>query len=296
MSSSEPSDIEQDFDMDDDSAGEDQIREESNTTKGARHEKGNRKEKRLKKKFDFERNSRTIFVGNLPKTIDQKGVSKLFKPCGPVEAARIRNVVPEKEKLPPKVALIANRMHPKVDSFNAYVVFEKNENDECVKKALAMNGRLVEGHHIRVDRAQRPRAKKQTLASRKKSVFVGNLRFDVRDEDLFRHFNEVGPVNHVRIVRDRATGLGKGFGFVVFDDRATVKKALELNDKKFKGRELRVKKVDKDSTDTDGKSEKVKSKPKNKGTIEKEEPKTAIKRDRTERKPRHKKLKTKVKS
>lgn len=107
-----------------------------------------------------------------------------------------------------------------------------------------MNGKKIDSHHIRVDRATRPLAKKATLTSRKKSVFVGNLRFDIRDDDLINHFKKVGPVSHVRIVRDSQAGVGKGFGFVVFDDRASVKKALELNDTNFKGRMLRVKKVD----------------------------------------------------
>lgn len=202
------------------------------------------KREKKKKKFDFERNNRTIFVGNIPNSMTQKEIIKLFKCCGAIEAARIRNVVPEKEKLAPKVALLADKMHPKVDSFNAYVVFE---DVESVKKALEMNGKLVEKHHIRVDRATRPKAKKETLASRKKSVFVGNLRFDCRDDDLINHFEKIGSVNYVRIVRDRTSGLGKGFGFVVFHERDSVKKALELNETNFKGRSLRVKKVDKET-------------------------------------------------
>lgn len=202
------------------------------------------KEAKKKKKFDFERNERTIFVGNLPKTMSQKNIEKLFKPYGSVEAARIRNVVPEKEKLSPKVALLADKIHPKIDSFNAYVVFK---DVESAKKALEMNGRLIESHHIRVDRATRPKAKKETLTSRKKTIFVGNLRFDIRDDDLFNHFEKVAPVDYVRIVRDRSTGLGKGFGFVVFKERASVKAALELNETNFKGRSLRVKRVDKET-------------------------------------------------
>lgn len=211
----------------------------------SKSEKGgkDRKKQREKKKFDFERNSRTIFVGNLPNNLDQRGVKKLFKSCGSVEVARIRSVIPAKEKLSPKVALITKKLHSKVDSFNAYVVFKQNEDDECVKKALKMNGTLVNGHHIRVDRAQRPKEKRATLASRKKSVFVGNLRFDLRDDELINHFKKIGPINYVRIVRDSGTGLGKGFGFVIFNDRASVKQALSLDETQFKGRLLRVKKV-----------------------------------------------------
>ena len=216
-------------------------------TKADQKTKLDRKAQRDKRKFDFERNTRTIFVGNLPNTYDHKDVAKLFKVCGPVESARIRSVVPEKEKLPPKVALITKRMHSKVNSVNAYVVFEKTDDDSYVMKALKMNGKKIDGHHIRVDRAQRPKVKRETLASRKKSIFVGNLRFDIRDDDLFNYFEKVGPVNYVRIVRDSSTGLGKGFGFVVFQDRASVRKALDtLNESNFKGRKIRIKKVERD--------------------------------------------------
>lgn len=193
------------------------------------------------------KDTRTIFVGNLPGKMDHKEVAKLFKTCGEVETARIRSIVPDKEKLSKKVAMITKRIHPKVDSVNAYVVFKTNEDDQCVLKALAMNGRQIDGHHIRVDRAQQPHAKKTTLTSRKKSVFVGNLRFDVRDDDLINHFKKIGPVDYVRLVRDKGFGLGKGFGFVVFKDRPSVKAALELNETKFQGRMIRVKKIEEEA-------------------------------------------------
>lgn len=218
--------------------------DEPNDTIKSEKSKRDRKKQRARKKFDFDRNSRTIFVGNLPNTYDQKSVTKLFKPCGPIESARIRSVIKAKEKLPPKVALITKTLHAKMDSFNAYVVFKENEDDECVKKALKMNGTVVDGHHIRVDRAQRPKGKRLTLSSRKKTAFVGNLRFDLRDDDLINHFKKIGPINYVRIVRDSGTGLGKGFGYVVFNDRASVKAALSLDGTNFKGRQLRVKKVE----------------------------------------------------
>lgn len=235
-----------------------EVKEEDVKPQIAKDKPTDRKAQREKKKFDFEKNSRTVFVGNLPNTMDQKSLSKLFSDCGQVESCRIRSIFPEKEKLAPKVALITKRMHLKVDSFNGYVVFKTNENDECVKKALALNGRLVEKHHIRVDRAQKPLSKKMTLTSRKKSIFVGNLRFDIREDDLINHFSQCGAVNHVRIVRDRATGMGKGFAFVAFDERAPVKEALDkLNGTKYKGRELRIKKVE-DEKDKKGKGKKIK--------------------------------------
>ena len=47
-------------------------------------------------------------------------------------------------------------------------------------------------------------------------MFVGNLPFDVQDEDLYSHFSRCGEIEFVRIVRDKKTNIGKGFGYVQF--------------------------------------------------------------------------------
>jgi len=50
----------------------------------------------------------------------------------------------------------------------------------------------------------------------KRSVFVGNLPFDVQDEDVWNTFERCGEIEFVRIVRDKKTNVGKGFGYVQF--------------------------------------------------------------------------------
>ena len=47
-------------------------------------------------------------------------------------------------------------------------------------------------------------------------MFVGNLPFDVQDEDLYRYFLRCGDIEFVRVVRDKKTNIGKGFGYVQF--------------------------------------------------------------------------------
>ena len=47
-------------------------------------------------------------------------------------------------------------------------------------------------------------------------MFVGNLPFDVQDEDLYTHFTRCGEIEFVRVVRDKKTNIGKGFGYVQF--------------------------------------------------------------------------------
>ena len=44
---------------------------------------------------------------------------------------------------------------------------------------------------------------------------------DVAELSLRQHFEDCGPVEAVRLIRDRETGMGKGFGYVLFEVRGT---------------------------------------------------------------------------
>jgi len=47
-----------------------------------------------------------------------------------------------------------------------------------------------------------------------KNLYVGNLSFNVTEEDLKSNFSEAGEVASVSIIKDKFTGQSKGFGFV----------------------------------------------------------------------------------
>ena len=64
--------------------------------------------------------------------------------------------------------------------------------------------------HIRVDLASGAEKKLDT----RHSIFVGNLPFDVEDEDLWTAFAPCGTMQRVRVVRDPKTNMGKGFAYV----------------------------------------------------------------------------------
>ena len=178
------------------------------------------------------REERTVFVGGLPINYTRKQVKHLLKQYGAVESVRLRSLLVDKGKLPAKVA---RKTHQQLagTSLNAYVVFERQEDAE---KALALNGTLLEGKHLRVDGASRNGAHKH-----KCSVFLGNLPFTVDEEAVRGLFSDCGDIESVRIVRDAKSGVGKGFGFVTFKDRSGVLFALKKNGKaELEGRALRI--------------------------------------------------------
>ncbi|KAL9003674.1 MAG: hypothetical protein Q9188_003473 [Gyalolechia gomerana] len=72
------------------------------------------------------------------------------------------------------------------------------------------------------------------------TVYVGNLFFDVREDDLQREFEKIGPVHNVKLIMDNR-GLSKGFGYVTFDSTSTAQAAVNaLNQQMFEGRSLTV--------------------------------------------------------
>ena len=74
------------------------------------------------------------------------------------------------------------------------------------------------------------------------NIYIGNLNYRVREEDLKQVMEEYGVVDSVKIIKDRETGKSKGFAFVEMPDDAAAKKAIgELNEAEFEGCQMVVK-------------------------------------------------------
>lgn len=72
-------------------------------------------------------------------------------------------------------------------------------------------------------------------------LYVGNLAFDVTDEDLKAAFAGCGEVASATVVKDADSGRSRGFGFVEMPNDADAKAAIEkLNSKELKGRTIIV--------------------------------------------------------
>jgi RNA recognition motif-containing protein len=75
----------------------------------------------------------------------------------------------------------------------------------------------------------------------KMKLYVGNLPYDVDDNDLQQAFEAFGQVESAVTIKDRYTGDSKGFGFVEMPDSTEAQAAIDgLNGKDFKGRTLNV--------------------------------------------------------
>ncbi len=73
------------------------------------------------------------------------------------------------------------------------------------------------------------------------NIYVGNMNFNLKDEDLANLFTPYGEVGSAKIIMDRESGRSKGFGFVEMgNDEAALKAIAELHESEVMGRKLIV--------------------------------------------------------
>ena len=73
------------------------------------------------------------------------------------------------------------------------------------------------------------------------NIYVGNLSFDVSEENLRQAFEAFGQVSAASIVKDKYSGQPRGFGFVEMPNQTEGQAAIQnLNGKELLGRPMNV--------------------------------------------------------
>uniref|UniRef100_A0A8D3BMF9 Poly(A) binding protein, nuclear 1 n=1 Tax=Scophthalmus maximus TaxID=52904 RepID=A0A8D3BMF9_SCOMX len=73
-----------------------------------------------------------------------------------------------------------------------------------------------------------------------RSIYVGNVDYGATAEELEAHFHGCGSVNRVTILCDKYTGHPKGFAYIEFADKESVRTAMALDESLFRGRQIKV--------------------------------------------------------
>lgn len=112
------------------------------------------------------RDSRTVFIGNVPMRYKKKSLLRLLKEKGGFEKMWTRGIKPSSDKISKKTAAIANLVPEDHPPIFVYALFKTTAD---AKNALTLNGAIFEDHRLRV-----------TLVNSKFApvdcgVFVGNL-------------------------------------------------------------------------------------------------------------------------
>lgn len=73
------------------------------------------------------------------------------------------------------------------------------------------------------------------------NIYVANLSFKTKEQELKALFETYGTVKSVKIITDRETGRSRGFGFVEMEDSDQAKSAIDaLNGSSFGDRDIVV--------------------------------------------------------
>ena len=76
------------------------------------------------------------------------------------------------------------------------------------------------------------------------NIYVGNMSYNVTEEELRQAFKAFGEVESAKIITDMYSGRSKGFGFVEMPDSTEAHSAIDgLDGKELKGRTLKVNKA-----------------------------------------------------
>uniref|UniRef100_A0A7S3V2B8 RRM domain-containing protein n=1 Tax=Aplanochytrium stocchinoi TaxID=215587 RepID=A0A7S3V2B8_9STRA len=225
---------------------------------------------------DAEKTKRTVFVGNVPlvnKVLNK--LKKLFeKSCGPVESVRLRSVPIKASAIPSnagykvmrKVSVNKGNFDTEAGGENtcsiAYVVFKTKQDAENAvtdygTKSMKKETLRIGDHILRVDSAASDEHNR--AFDRRRTVFVGSLPFKTSENAVTDFFcskiitrmdgnkksangdnQNQTPVEAVRLIRDQATNMCKGIGYVLLRSPDLLEKALAINGKTFDGRKLRV--------------------------------------------------------
>jgi RNA recognition motif-containing protein len=72
-------------------------------------------------------------------------------------------------------------------------------------------------------------------------IYVGNLSYDTKEEDLRELFSQAGTVASVALIKDRDTGQSKGFAFIEMGNQSEAEKAIQMfNSYSLANRPLKV--------------------------------------------------------
>lgn len=90
-------------------------------------------------------------------------------------------------------------------------------------------------------REARPQEARVAIPAGSVEIYVGNLSYEMTEDELRKTFEAFGTVSSARVVTNRYNNKSKGFGFVVMPNRPEAEKAIaEMSEKEVMGRKMKV--------------------------------------------------------
>ncbi|KAL3516560.1 hypothetical protein ACH5RR_023462 [Cinchona calisaya] len=178
--------------------------------------------------------ARRLYVGNIPRTVTNDELKKVFEEHGAVEKAEV--------------------MYDKWSGRSRRFAFVTMKTVEDANAAIEkLNGTEIGGRTITVNVTEKPlqsldfsilQAEESQFIDSPHKVYVGNLAKDVTTDKLKNFFAEKGKVLSAKVSRLPGTSKSSGYGFVTFSLEEEVEAAISsLNNEILEGQKIRVNKA-----------------------------------------------------
>jgi len=168
--------------------------------------------------------TRTVFVGSLSESTNEQSLRELFSQYGTIN----------------RVNFIWSDREYGIHKGAAFVQFSSAEEANA---ATGANGQELDGRTIKVSMSGQRAAKRTQATDPNKSVYIGNLTFEVTEDEIRQAFSNCGEVTTIRLPKFQDTGKPRGFGYVTFDTVEARDNALQCNGMELAGRSIRVQNV-----------------------------------------------------
>eukprot|EP00262_Sarcandra_glabra_P009313 TRINITY_DN2346_c0_g1_i1.p1 TRINITY_DN2346_c0_g1~~TRINITY_DN2346_c0_g1_i1.p1 ORF type:complete len:319 (-),score=48.12 TRINITY_DN2346_c0_g1_i1:611-1474(-) len=176
-----------------------------------------------------------LYVCNLPRSCDIAELLELFNPYGTVQSVEVSRDI--------KTGISRGCGYVTMSSFS-----------EAKAVIAALDGSDLGGREMRIKFSSDMTSKRKNTASnkpRKKNtifesphrVYVGNLAWSVKPEDLKEHFSQFGTVVSTRLMFDRKPGRNRVYGFLSFSSAAEQEAAVSSSGTEFHGRTILVREL-----------------------------------------------------
>ncbi|NXT52755.1 PABP2 protein, partial [Pluvianellus socialis] len=141
---------------------------------------------------------------------------------------------------------LAVPVDPELEAIKARVR-EMEKEDERLKELqleaathLIMSSEAGTGSQLLVSAGLFPKSTEAKMEVDQRSIYVGNVDYGGTAEELESHFNSCGQINRVTILCDKFSGHPKGYAYIEFEEKSSVKAAVELDESTFRGRVIKV--------------------------------------------------------
>jgi nucleolin len=172
----------------------------------------------------------TVFVSNLPFSIDDDAIKGVFKDCGEITT----------------IKWLSDRETGRFKGCG----FLEFDSVESANKAIGKNGEDLQDRPMKVTTAETkaPREKTpgkgfdqpQEAGAPNLEVYVGNLSYNIDDDSIKAALKACGTITNIRWITDRDSGEFKGAGFISFSSLEESAKAIAMHGQDVLGRPLKV--------------------------------------------------------